>query len=424
MLIKRMIENWASVITAAIVETKLIFKDFAVYSIYVLAIMAVSLLYSYIYTNEIFVNLPIAVVDNDQTSMSRQITRMIDASQELDVHAQSTSLIEARKLFDQEKVRGIVIIEKGFTREIQNGNVPTVVGYIDTANILYYKESLATLMTVVQTFGGGLELSKMMSGGIPESEAIATRRPFDVNAIPLFNIADGYGTFVLPVVFIIAIQTLQLTGQGILYGTLRERGIFASTYSFARRRFGSIFLTLGRAIPYLIISSALLLFELTVVTHINRFPQRGNLWEIMVFAAPIILAITFLGMFLTNWFRRREDAIMTVTIFSIPTLALCGLSWPTVSFPAWLAILAKFVPTTFGVQGFVALSQFGAKLSEIKDLYFQIWALAIFYFILACWTNRRLLRDGEKGDTTVIEANKKTQEATQEAQAQAKEDGY
>ncbi|MHC5353385.1 ABC transporter permease [Myroides sp. LJL115] len=423
-MLKGTIENFASIITAAITETKLIFKDFAVYSIYILAIMAVSLLYSYVYTNEIFVNLPIAVVDNDQTSMSRQVTRMLDASQELDVHVQSTSLEAARELFNQEKVRVIVVIEKGFTRDIQNGNIPTIVGYIDTANILYYKESLSTLMTVVQTYGGGLELSKMMSAGIPETEAIATRRPFDVNAFPLFNIADGYGTFVLPVVFIIAIQTLQLTGQGILYGTLRERGIFASTYSFARRRFGSIFLTLGRAIPYLFFSLLVLLFELTVVTHINRFPQRGSLWEIMVYATPIILAITFLGMFLTNWFRRREDAIMTVTIFSIPTLALCGLSWPTVSFPAWLAILAKFVPTTFGVQGFVALSQFGAKLSEIKDLYFQIWALAIFYFVLACWTNRRLLKEDDKGDKTVIQANEHTQEVTKEDQAQAKQDGY
>lgn len=423
-MITKLIEDIATIVKAAILETKLIFRDFAVYSIYVLAVMAVSLLYSYVYTNEIFVNLPIAVVDNDQTSMTRQITRMLDASQELDVYTHANSLEEARGYFDKEQVRGIVVIEKGFTRDVQNGNVATVVGYVDAANILYYKESFATISTVVQTYGGGVEVNKIMSSGVPENQAMATRRPFDVNAIPLFNIDDGYGTFVLPVVFIIAIQTLQLTGMGILNGTLREKGIFASTFSFAKRRFGSIYLTLGRSIPYLFLSLGLLLFELTVVTHINRFPQRGDLWEIMVYAVPIILAITFLGMVLINGLRRREDVIMTVTIFSIPTLALCGLSWPTTSFPAWLAILAKFVPTTFGVQGFVAMSQFGASLVEVKDLYLQIWALAIFYFILAVWTHRRFLRDNDLRDTAAREAELKSMQITKEDQEQASKDGY
>ncbi|MHC5201552.1 ABC transporter permease [Myroides sp. LJL119] len=402
-MLKTIIENFANVTKSALIELKLIFKDFAVYSIYVLAIMAVSLLYAYVYTNEIIIHIPVAVVDNDQTSTTREITRMLDASQELEVVHQSTSLDAARVLFDQEKVRAIVVIEKDFTKKLQNSTVPTVVGYIDTANILYYKETLATLMNVVQTMGAEVELNQIMSSGVPMNQAIATRRPFDVNAIPLFNIADGYGTFVLPVVFIIAIQTLQLTAMGILNGTLREKNLFVSTFGFARRRFGSVFLTMGRSLPYLFISICLLLFEVTVVTHINVFPQRGSYWDIILFAIPVVLSITFLGMFLTNWFKQREDALMTITIFSIPSLALCGLSWPVTAFPAWLAILAKFVPTTYGVQGFVSISQFGASITELKEAYVFLWGLTGFYFILACWTNARLLKGENKSKSAHVQ---------------------
>jgi ABC-2 type transport system permease protein len=126
--------------------------------------------------------------------------------------------------------------------------------------------------------------------------------------------------------------------------------------------------------------------------HVYTFPQRGNLWEIIVFLIPVILSTTFLGMAMTSLFRRREDAIMTVTIFSIPTLVLCGLSWPTTAFPVWAKIVSVFIPSTLGVKGFISLSQFGASLYEIRDVYIQMWGLCLFYFVFAVLTNRKYLR--------------------------------
>jgi len=92
-----------------------------------------------------------------------------------------------------------------------------------------------------------------------------------------------------------------------------------------------------------------------------------------------------------NIFRNREDTIMLCTVFSIPALMMGGVSYPIVAFPLWIKILGFFFPSTIGVKGFLALSQAGAGLNEVKDIYLQMWGLCIFYFILALWTNRRFL---------------------------------
>jgi ABC-2 type transport system permease protein len=395
-MFKSLIDNLALITEACKKEFKLIFSDSAVKMSYMISFILVGFFYSYVYSYEIFTDLPVAVVDNDQSTMSRTVNRMLDGSPELEVAYTTTSMDVARKLFDQEKVKGIIVIPADFSKDIQKGNAPTVSAFCDASYMLYYKQTLGSVMKAVGTYSAQIEVNKVMAKGTPMKQAVESRRAFDGKGIPLFNINSGYGTFLLPVVFIIAIQTLQLTGMGILGGTLRERGIFAQTFAYANRRFSSIFLTIGRGLAYLIISLVLFLIQVCVVMHIFTFPQRGNLFEIVMFMIPVILAITFLGMTLINFFRKREEAIMTITIFSVPTLMISGASWPFITFPVWLKVIAVFVPSTLGVQGFLSLSQFGASLIDIKDIYIQVWGLALFYFVTAVWTNRRLQQKGIK----------------------------
>lgn len=391
-MFKGIIESLALIIEACKREFKLIFSDSAIVMSYIISVLLVGFFYSYVYSHETFNDLPVAVVDNDHSKLSQQVSRMIDATPQLTIAYHTTSLDAAKELYEKEKVKGIIVIPTDFGKDLQKGLMPHVSAYCDASYMLYYKQTIGAVMKALGTFNGQVEVNKMMSGGIPMDQAVATRRPFNITAAPLYNINVGYATFLMPVVFIIALQTLQLSGMGILGGTMRELNKFPTTFAFANRRFGSVFLTLGRALTYLIISMTLLLIEVCFIMHVFNFPQRGNLFEIVVFLIPFILAVAFMGMTLVNLFKRREDAIMTITIFSIPTLLLSGVSWPTIAFPTWIKIIAVFVPSTAGTQGFVALTQFGASLSEMKSLFIEMWAVCIFYFILAVWTNRRFCK--------------------------------
>ncbi len=392
-MLRKLIDSLSLIVETAKKEKQLIFKDGATIEIYMLFTVLVYFFYSFVYSPEIFTKLPLAFVDNDQTTISHEVKRMLDDTESLDIAYDATSLDAAKKLFEEEKVNGIIVIPKNFSEQLQkNGDRPTIAIYSDASYMLYYDKTLQAVTEALGDFVGELQLKQTMMSGVPMKQAVASSKPFNIIANPLYNLEEGYGIFIIPMVLIVALQTLQLTGMGVLYGTMREQNTFLTHFSMAKRsRFGYFFMTLGRALPYFIISTLLLLLGIEVVFHIFTIPQRGNLFEVMLFTTPVVLSITFVGMVLMNIFRNREDTIMLLTVFSIPALMMGGVSYPIVAFPLWIKVLAFFFPSTIGVKGFLAMTQAGASLVEIKDIYLQMWGICLFYFILAVWTNRRFL---------------------------------
>lgn len=391
-MLKRIINSFAIIFETAKKEKELIFKDSAVIEIYIVFVTLVYFFYTFVYSPEIFTNLPVAYVDNDQTTISHQIRRMLNETESLEIAYDATSLEEGRKLFEEGKVNGVILIPKDFSRQLQlSGGNASIAIYSDASYMLYYDKTLQAVTNALGAFTGELQLKQTMMSGVPMKQAEASSKPFNIIANPLYNLEEGYAIFLIPVVLIIALQTLQLTGMGVLYGTMRENDTFVTNFSMARGRFGYFFMTIGRALPYLVISMLMLLMGILVVFHIFTIPQRGNLFEIIVFLIPVVLSITFLGQSLMNIFRNREDTIMLLTVFSIPALMMGGVSYPIVAFPLWIKVMGFFFPSTIGVKGFLALSQAGASLVEIKEIFIQMWLICGFYFILAIWTNRRFI---------------------------------
>ncbi len=406
-MLKRIINSLSLITESAKKETKLIFKDDAVVEIYIVFVVLVYFFYTLVYSPEIFTKLPVAFVDNDQTTITHKIKRMLNDTESLDITYDATSLEEGKRLFEQEKVSGIILIPKGFSAKLQkSGGNASISVYSDASYMLYYDKTLQAVTNSLSAFTGELQLNQTMMSGVPMKQAVASSKPFNVISTPLYNLEEGYAIFVIPLVLIVALQTLQLTGMGVLYGTLRERNTFIYHFGMARSRLGFFFLTLGRAIPYYLISMLMLLLGIVVVFHIFTIPQRGDLFEVMTFLTPVVLSITFMGMVLMNVFKNREDTIMLCTVFSIPALMMGGVSYPIVAFPLWIKILSFFFPSTVGVKGFLALSQAGASLSEIKDIYMQMWLVCIFYFILALWTNYRFLYKKDNNPVLLTSSDK------------------
>jgi ABC-2 type transport system permease protein len=392
-LLKKIIQSLSLIIETAKKEKQLLFKDSATVEIYIVFITLVYFFYTFVYSPEIFTKLPIAYVDNDQTTISHQVRRMLNETESLDIAYDASSLEEAKQLFEAEKIHGIILIPKNFSKDLQlNGNTPSVGIYCDASYMLYYDKTFQAVNDALQAFTGELQLKQTMMSGVPMKEAIASAKPFTIISTPLYNLDEGYAIFIIPVVLIVAMQTLQLTGMGVLYGTLREQNRFSTEFAMAKTRFGYFFMTIGRSLPYLVISMLLLLIGIEIVFHIFTIPQRGNLFEVIVFLIPVVLSITFLGMCLMNFFRNREDTIMLLTVFSIPALMMGGVSYPIVAFPLWIKITGFFFPSTIGVKGFLALTQAGASLNEIQDIFIQMWGICLFYFILAVWTNRKFIK--------------------------------
>ena len=140
-------------------EAKYIFRDRAVFFSFVIVAVAVSFLYTYLYSEETLQELPVGVVDADNTTNSRQLLRMIDASSGVAIYSSYLNLADAQKAFQQEQIRGIITIPKDFGRDLQRGEQPVISVYADASYMLYYKQVLTAAKVSATYLNAGSSLS-------------------------------------------------------------------------------------------------------------------------------------------------------------------------------------------------------------------------------------------------------------------------
>ena len=385
-------QSSADFIRAMLWEAKYIFRDRAVFFSFVIVAVLVSFLYTYLYSEETLQELPIGVVDEDHTSQSRQLLRMIDANSGVAIYSSYLNLSEAKKAFQQEQIRGIIAIPSSFSRDLQRGEQPSISVYADASYMLYYKQILTAAKVSATYLNAGVEMKRTSAQGKLPSQVRDEAMPVSAKVVSLYNPSSGYATFLIPVVLVIIFQTTILTAVGILGGTMREGNKLRKIYPNSNSFWGALPIVMGKATTYLALSMAILLIILGIVMPLFGIPVRSSILSTMVFMVPFVLSIVFMGLCLLGFLHRREDAIMLIMYTSLPSVMLTGFSWPTVAMPEWLHAFSYIVPTTLGAKGFVSITQMGASLSTIFPYWAGMWGLCILYLVLSAFTMKKILK--------------------------------
>src|SRR5690554_2695510 len=120
-------------------ELLAIFKDTGALLILFLALIIYPVIYGIAYKKEVLRDIPVAMVDMDGTASSRLLTRMADATEEMNVSFRVGSLLEAEELFFEGKVGGVLLIPADFEKKVMSGQQASVSIYSDAGYFLVYK---------------------------------------------------------------------------------------------------------------------------------------------------------------------------------------------------------------------------------------------------------------------------------------------
>lgn len=394
---KRIHNDAQAYLKALVWEYKFIFRDKAVMLSFIGVSILVSFLYSYIYSNETLTKLPVAVVDMDNTTISRQLLRMFDGSEQIQIQGYYTDLPQAQRVFNQDQARGIIVIPRHFSREVQRNSSPAVSVYADASYMLYYKQILTSVKTAIGYMNAGVQMKKYSAQGQLPQQAKDNSMAVTAKTVSMYNLSSGYATFLIPIVLVIIFQTTLLTAIGILGGSLREEAKMSRMYPHANNFLGTLPIVMGKATTYLLMSLIILFLMTGFVMPFFNIPVRAQFVDIVVFMIPFLLSVVYLGIFLTSYFGHREDAILFIMFTSIPAMLLTGFSWPMGAMPQWLQIFSYLVPSTLGTKGFVRLTQMGADFSLLHQPWIMMWILCIFYLILAVLSTKRIYLKEKQG---------------------------
>jgi len=367
-------------------ELRLILSDSGTILIFIIAMFIYPVLYSVGYMNETLREIPIAVVDLDHTSTSRQFSRMTDASEQLKVVYKPSSLKEAEDLFYDGLVHGIILIPDHFEKDILSGKQVRPSVYCDASYFLLYKQVYSGAVFSSGTFSAGVEIKKMLAEGKTLEQAKVLQEPLQVKNYYLYNPSGGYDSFVMPGMILIIIQQTLLIGIGMLGGTIREKKIFLKMNAPVTKLWGTSKMIFGKASAYVLIYLFNALFAMVVLHKWLALPDKGTLLGVISLLIPYLLAISFLGLAISMLFKERVHSLLFMVFISPIVMFLSGISWPTSSIPPALYWFSHIFPSTFMIPAYLRLRIMGASLESVHYEWAFLLIQMVVYFFLACFS--------------------------------------
>lgn len=375
-------------------EMKMTVKDEGVLIFFILVPILYPLLYSWIYNNEVVREVPVAVVDNSHSSLSREFLRRCDASPDMKVAYYCNNLEEAKELVGRQVVHGVLYFPQDFDKKINHGEQVNVSVYCDMSLMLTYKAIYQTSQGVSLMMGKEIQIEK--AGGFTERDNEITTKPLDFDEVQIFNPTGGYGSAILPGVLIIIIQQTLLLGIGLSAGTSRERNRYQNLVPISRHYNGVFRIVGGKGLCYFMIYSVLSAYLTLVVPKLFGFTSLVHANDLLGLMLPFILACIFFGMAVSCLIRYRENVMLIVVFTSLIFLFMTGISWPQNNIPGFWQGVSWLFPSTFGVKGFLTISSMGGTLADIETEYKALWAQVIVYFLATCVVYQIQINRAEK----------------------------
>ena len=342
------------------------------FTLLVLAPLVYGIYYPQPYLNQILRKIPIVVVDNDLSELSRDIVQMLDASGAVKVVARAETLADAQAVLDRGRAFAVVGIPPGTERDLLKGTTVHVPIYADATYLFLFRTTASGIAVAINTLSSELAAGGARTDSSLVKATLASTQPADILMQPIFNPVGGYASYVVPAAFVLILQQMLLIASAML---TVDAVVQAGSGAFAS--------VLGRGIAHLTIYLPALSLYFFVLPRFYGFSTLGQPLQLLALASVFVLATSFMGQAVGAWFKHPETPTLIFLGTSLPQFFLAGFSWPREAIPK-AALKASYVfPSDFAIDGMVRIDQLGASLWEVARDWRGLWILTVIYFALA-----------------------------------------
>jgi ABC-2 type transport system permease protein len=338
----------------------------------VLAPLVYGFYYPQPYLNQILRKIPIAVVDNDLSELSRGIVQTLDASGAVKVAVRADTLAEARAALDRGEVFAVVGIPPEAERDVLKGTTVPLPIYADATYFFLFRTMGNGIAAAINTLSSELAAGGARPDGSLFKAALASLSPADILLQPIFNPVGGYASYIVPAAFVLILQQMLLIGAAML-----------TAAALAQATGGAFVSVLGRGIAHLIIYLPALALYFIVLPRFYGFSTLGQPLQLFAIASVFVLATSFMGQAVGAWFKRPETPTLIFLGTSLAQFFLAGFSWPREAIPEPVLTAGYVFPSDLAIDGMVRIDELGATLWEVAHDWRGLWVLAIIYFTLA-----------------------------------------
>lgn len=363
--------------------------SYAVLLVLMGGIFLYGLLYNYMYAPNIVTNVPVAVVDNSHSELSRNFIRWLDAAPQAEIYNQAIDYHEAKEWMKAGKVQGILYLPYDFEERVFRGDESVFSLYATTDAFLYFESLQKATSSVMLAINDKYRTD--VAALLPPQGllAVAMAQPVSVVGTALYNYTEGYGSYLIPAVMMIIIfQTLMMV-IGMVTGEERSSGGIHAYALFGQNWGNCIRIVAGKTFVYCSLYAVFAFFLLGLLPYFFSIPNIGSGLYIIFLMIPYLIATSFFGLAASRYFTDSESPLLMIAFFSVGLIFLSGVSYPMELMPWYWKITHYIFPAAPATLAFVKLNSMGADMSDIKPEYITLWIQAICYFLLSTWVYKK-----------------------------------
>lgn len=321
-------------------------------------------------------NIPVGIVDLDNTATSRNISRRISAAPTFRVTEHFTDEADARRALQQKDIYGYLVIPPRFEQKAVTGTGATLTYYYHYALLSVGSELMAAFENTLAPVALSPIVMQAEALGVSGEQIQTFLLPVEASTHPLYNPDMDYSIYLSQPFFFVLFQILILLTTVYSIGSELK---FGSTGEWLETARGNILTAVaGKLLPYTLIFSSIGILANYVLFGPLHIPFAGSLWLMNAVTVLFIIATQALAVFIYSVFPKIAYIISVVSMVGSLGATLSGVTFPVTAMYAPVHAASYLFPVRHFTEAAQAMIYFDAGFA-----YFWQSVATLFIFLLA-----------------------------------------
>lgn len=287
-------------------------------------------------------DMPLGLVDNDNTTTSRSLARNLDAFEMTSIKEQYANVTEAHEAVQRGDIYGFYYIPKGTTRKAQRQELPVVSFYTNYSYLVAGSLLYRDMRTMSELASGAASRTVLYAKGATERQAMAFLQPIVIDSHAINNPWLNYNVYlsnvILPglLMLFIFMVTVFSIGTEVKYNTVHDWLIMAR---------GSMFHALaGKLLPQTLIFFLIGIAFAIGLYGVLHFPCHCGLPTMLLVMFLGIIGAQGLGVFMFAMLPTLRLSLSFASLWGVISFSICGMSYPVMAMHPTLQGLSLLFP--------------------------------------------------------------------------------
>ncbi|MBR6250384.1 MAG: ABC transporter permease [Bacteroidales bacterium] len=286
--------------------------------------------------------LPCGVVDEDNTTTTRSIVRILSAMEYTDVRAHYANFSDARKAMQRGEIMAFFYIPDGTTDAALSSRRPEITFYTNDCYYIMGSLLMKDMKVTSELAGLAVTRASLQAKGVPPSLMMGILQPIVIETHPLNNPTLNYSIYlnniVVPSILMIIIMVFTAYKIGIEWKNNTQIDLFFHSGQ------SSTIALIGKLWPQTLLFSLLfVLIDVCLYKYLG-FPCQAGISRMIVLGVLSVLTSEAIAVFIYGIFIQMRLAMSACALLGVLQISLSGFTFPVTAMPVIFQKLCVLIP--------------------------------------------------------------------------------